>query len=94
MEPLETHYFECECYSDEHALKFTFDPDDGELYLSVFLQKRPFFKRLWAAIKYVFGYKSKYGDFESGTVFKPEDLEKLANLALRSKERRELLENK
>jgi len=56
-------YFECTCHSDEHRLVFHYDPDDGEVYLSTFLETEGFLKRLWLALKYVLGYKCRYGHF-------------------------------
>lgn len=64
-QPMITEFYECDCSSDEHTLKFTLDPDDGMLWTSVFLsQYRGFFGRCWEALKYVFGYRSKYGHFD------------------------------
>ena len=61
-----THFFECSCGGDEHTIKFTLckDPDDFCIYVSVFLdQYNPLWKRIWLGIKYIFGYKSRYGHF-------------------------------
>ncbi len=67
----ENHYFECACWSNEHMLVFTYDycgEDDfrqNEIIVSTFLANdRNFFGRVRDAIKYVFGYKCKYGHFE------------------------------
>ena len=81
-------YFECECHSDEHTLKFKLFPDieEPELYTSVYLRQwRPWYKRIWVAIKYIFGYKSKYGDFDCFSM-KREDASKFYNLAKKYKE--------
>ena len=44
-----------------------------ELYASTFLSPpRNVFERIWIAIKYVFGYKSKYGHFDCFSMA-PED---------------------
>ncbi len=60
-----TEYFECDCGSPEHALVFTLDKDYNEIYTSVFLSHwRPWWHRIWIAVKYVFGYKCKYGHFD------------------------------
>lgn len=70
-------YFECKCTDDEHRLVFTLADwnldDDGkattnyqhdvELYLSVFLSPGSFWQRLSNGIKYILGYKSRYGHF-------------------------------
>jgi hypothetical protein len=62
----EHHYFECKCNSDEHTFKFEYFSSDGELYLSVFLNDwEPWYKRVWKAVKYVFGYKCKYGHWDT-----------------------------
>jgi hypothetical protein len=39
LSKLEKHHFDCSCFSDEHTFTFVIDPDDGELYLSVFLSQ-------------------------------------------------------
>lgn len=62
-----SHFIECQCGSDEHVLRFTLsvDEDEQEIYTSVFLnQWESWYKRVWHAIKYVFGYKCKYGDWD------------------------------
>ncbi len=61
----ETEFFECKCYSDEHTLKFIYDEERNEIYTSIFLnQYRNIFKRINVAIKYIFGYKCKYGHWD------------------------------
>ena len=61
-------FISCDCHSDEHTLRFNLIySDDGspELYTSVYLhQYRGFWKRVWVAIKYVFGYNCKYGHWD------------------------------
>lgn len=52
----------CACSSDEHQI--IIHKDDDIVYCSVHLVNLPFFTRLWNAIKYIFGYKCKYGNFE------------------------------
>jgi hypothetical protein len=75
-----TEFFECACYSDEHTLRFSYDPDENEMFTSVFLnQYRNIFKRLWIALKYVFGYKCKYGHWDC-FLMRPEDAERLKRL--------------
>ena len=65
MKPMETIYFECQCESPEHTLRFVYDPDYNELYTEVLLsQYRNIFKRIWTAIKYIFGYECRYGHFD------------------------------
>lgn len=67
--PYKRHYTECLCHSDEHALKWKWDTDlendDPNVYLSYFLEQyHPWYVRIWIAMKYIFGYKSKCGHFD------------------------------
>ena len=59
-------YLECSCYSAEHTLRFSYDDNDtNELYIEICLYNyNSIFWRALAAIKYVFGYKSRYGHFD------------------------------
>ena len=55
----------CSCYSTEHTLRWSYDTSEKEFYTEVFLnQYRSFFKRVWIAVKYVFGYKCRYGHWD------------------------------
>jgi len=87
-----TYFFECYCYHSEHTVKFVLDKgyyelDTGEeserkeprLSIYVFLSTRGFFHRLWKGIKYIFGYKCRYGHFGNWTLHE-DDLEKLENM--------------
>jgi methionyl-tRNA synthetase len=66
-----TYLVECSCGSDEHDLKFTIDAECEEIFLSTFLHHyRPWYQRVWVAVKYVFGYKCKYGHFDCTTMRK------------------------
>jgi hypothetical protein len=63
----------CDCESPEHQFTFVKDPEDKEVWLQVHLINHDgFFKRLWRGLKYAFGYKSKYGDWDN-TIITPED---------------------
>ncbi len=74
---MNTEFFECACHSDEHTLKFSYDPEDNELYTSVYLnQYRNIFRRVWVAIKYVFGYRCKYGHWDC-FIMQPKDAGRL-----------------
>jgi hypothetical protein len=86
----ESQFFECACHSDEHTLRFSFipsdDPLDNEVYSSVFLnQYHSFFGRLWVAIKYLFGYKCKYGHFDC-FILKDADVDRMVELMTKYKE--------
>jgi hypothetical protein len=83
-EGFEKHHFDCDCGSDEHTFKFTFDTEEGELYLSAYLnQYHNVFKRIWVAVKYVFGYTSKYGHWDTVMLSK-NDTERLREVCERS----------
>lgn len=67
--------FICKCQSIEHQLIFTSFED--EVYVSVHLvPESNILKRIWMAIKYVFGYTSCYGHFDE-FIFNESDAEKL-----------------
>ena len=71
----------CACHNVEHQVviqKFEHDrnKENKELYLGVHLKPGNFFQRLIRGIKYIFGHRSIYGDFDE-FVFKPEHSEAL-----------------
>lgn len=71
--------FICQCYNVEHQLIFSYFPDDEDkdVYVSVHLTPEyNIFKRIWIAIKYIFGYKSMYGHFDE-FIFKKSDANRL-----------------
>lgn len=68
--------FICKCHSLEHQVTFWYDEEDKELYLEVHLTNKRFFSRVKSAFKYIFGYKSRFGDWDE-FLFKDEDLVKL-----------------
>ncbi len=63
---MEEESFECECHSDEHQFKFALDQEDNELFLSVYLHNwKPWWRRVWVAVRYILGHTSKYGHWDS-----------------------------
>jgi hypothetical protein len=94
-----TEHFECECSSDEHTLKFTLDELTGEIeeleiWTSVFLnQYHGFWMRLWIALKYLFGYKCKYGHFDC-FIMRGADVDRLMTLLQKYKSLQAKLETK
>jgi len=72
----------CACGSFEHQVTFyiiseRIEDDWDELYMAVHLTTyRNIFKRMWYAIKYVFGYKSKFGAWDE-MIFSDKEKEKL-----------------
>ena len=57
----------CDCSSVEHQMVLRFD-DDKDLgrmvYVEIHLVPFAWYKRLWLGLKYIFGYKCSYGNFE------------------------------
>lgn len=70
----------CECNSVEHQIVFRYDEEDNYVYCSMHLAKYNFFKRLVNGIRYIFGYRCRYGDFEE-FIFKKEHSKKLRIIA-------------
>jgi len=80
---MKSQFYECACSSSEHTLKFIYDKEDKELYTSIYLcQYRNIFKRIWVAVKFVFGYRCKFGDFDC-FLFKSSDIKELQKLLKR-----------
>ena len=81
-----TEFFECACGGDEHTLRFIVDTKDKELYASVYLNNyRSIWQRVWVAVKYVFGYKCKYGHWDNW-ILNPEDAVRLKQMLERMEE--------
>lgn len=80
-------YFECQCHSPEHTLRFWLDDDPGFpcLYASVFLDSCPWHRRLWLGLKYVFGYKCRYGHFDE-FMLRADDCDRMIAMLNRLKE--------
>lgn len=66
----------CACHSNEHTIIVHKDEEDNVFYFSIFLKELGFVERLKLGIKYIFGYKCKYGHFEE-IIITPEQLNKL-----------------
>jgi hypothetical protein len=59
----------CACENVEHQIIFSYfeDEDDipKEVFMTIHLVHEPnIFKRIWKGIKYIFGYKCRYGNFD------------------------------
>jgi hypothetical protein len=70
----------CQCTSIEHQVVYWRDPEDAQVYMSVYLSPLPLTERIKAAFKYIFGYKCKYGHWEEFVLGEEhrEDLLKIA----------------
>lgn len=70
----------CQCHNAEHQLMFRAEDIDetGEkwVFVDFHLCPIPFWKRLWHGLKYIFGYRCKYGDFDE-VVLSKEHADKL-----------------
>ena len=65
IEHLDREVFICDCHSIEHQYAFWYDEDDNELWFEPHLVVYPWYKRLWGGIKYIFGYTTRYGNWDS-----------------------------
>jgi hypothetical protein len=54
--------FTCRCGSIQHI--FVVTADDEDLFIEVHLAPLPLWQRVRQAVKYLFGYRSKWGDFD------------------------------
>lgn len=54
----------CQCHNVEHQMIIYYDEEDNFAYVQYHLSPLSFFERLVHGIKYIFGYRSKYGDFD------------------------------
>jgi len=93
FKPIEvnTHseFFDCQCMSNEHMVRFMYFEDSFEkenslnetadLFLTVFLDPAPWYNRIWIGIKYIFGYKCKYGHFGEW-IMHPRDITRLREM--------------
>lgn len=79
-------FFTCVCGSDEHVLHITLDEtpigdDPPELWVSMFLWEWSWYKRIWIALKYIFGYKCRYGHWDTAAI-QPHDAKRFSELAV------------
>lgn len=74
--------FICDCKSTNHLMIFSYSEEENWNRVFVHVHLNPehgFLKRLWHGLKYLFGYRSKFGDFDE-FIFNPEDTYKLQNI--------------
>lgn len=81
LENMEQEFFICQCNNVEHQMVFRYFKDDdfGDVYVTIHLVPDSFWKRIKNAFKYIFGYKSKYGDFDE-FILKPTDADRLQEI--------------
>jgi len=86
---MESNYFDCQCGSAEHTLRFsleTWEDEDvsGEICVQVHLRQHyKWYQRIYMAIRYIFGYQSKYGMYDC-TLLQQEEYARLRELLDRS----------
>ena len=61
-------YIDCICEDIGCTLRFKFFDDETDervhfLYIDVYLRNKKWYKRIWRGIKYIFGWRSPYGEF-------------------------------
>ena len=72
----------CQCNSIEHQISFSWIEDkelEGEVYMEIHLKPLSVWGRLKHGIKYIFGYRCMYGDFDE-VILKKEDVNKLERI--------------
>lgn len=78
-------YIQCSCHAPEHSFVLEKDKDGEEVYLSIYLAKQTFLRRLYYAILFVFGRQCKYGAFQE-VVLSKESQEKIVEFLIREKD--------
>ena len=53
--------------------------EEKTVYVHIHLVNKNFFKRLFSGLKYIFGYKSRFGNWDE-FIFTKDHLEKLKNV--------------
>ena len=67
----------CKCGDISHQCVLAYDNDDNEVSLEIHLVREiNIFKRMFIALKYIFGARSIYGDFDE-IILSPLDAPKL-----------------
>ena len=93
MEKMQTSYFECQCESSEHTLRFVYDPDENELWTEIqLIQYKNIFQRMWTAIRYILKLQVKWGHWDCW-LLKNEDCEKLKKLLNKVIEKKQSIKN-
>ena len=75
----------CKCESAEHQLifkgvKFMVDEEEKHwVFVTTHLAPSRFWSRLWHGLRYIFGYRCKYGHFDE-VILTEDHVEKLENV--------------
>lgn len=65
---IKRQYLDCACSTLDHTFAVNVDTSDDHLPLWIdfhLCMWRPWYKRIWLAIKYIFGYQSKFGHYDT-----------------------------
>ena len=58
-------WIHCDCHDPEHSIRFTHDKVEHSLSMDIHLTDYPgFLGRLWKGIRYIFGYRCRYGNWD------------------------------
>lgn len=71
--------FICQCNNIEHQLVLSYEPNWNTVFVSVHLVPDSFWKRIIHGIKYIFGHRCRFGDFDE-FIFKKEDVDRLQKI--------------
>lgn len=76
---METQILTCECHSTEHQIVINYDEEDNIVFCHIHLVKYGFFKRLVLGVRYIFGYKCRFGHWDE-FIFSNKDVNKLEEI--------------
>ena len=80
------HHVICTCTSADHDIRFVKDTRDGDVWVEVQLVAVDnIWRRIYNAIRYIFGYRSKYGHWDT-TLISKEEAKKLQHFLKRYSE--------
>lgn len=90
----EDSYFNCQCHSFEHLIRFTLDEwhnysgtaTKPELSIAVHLNNwAPWWRRVWLGLKYIVGHDDGFPHYDE-MLFRTEDADRLMAMLIRLKE--------
>jgi len=77
MTKKEFEYVECDCSLPTHMIRFSYNKE--YCYLTTHLASTSLLSRIGGGIKYIFGHKSNYGDFQE-TLLRPASAKKVISI--------------
>ena len=69
---MKTELILCQCHTPEHHIMVVYDEEENEVIMEVHLTRLPLHKRIIRGIKYIFDYRSRFGEYEE-IIFCPKD---------------------